>query len=290
MPLILKVDTQIRDSQQHQTRKMFSSSRLHESLSLNNGYFCGTETIPNQKSQDCDTASTESSLVPEKRVRKNFFPYKLIEMLSSPFFSDCIGWVCEGKAFLIFDPDKFSEKYASFYRRKTISRKESFARKLNRWGFKMELTKGPHCSSYSHPFFIRNEPWLCEKMSCNKKRSLSNINEGYDFDPKAHFEKKRKFSQVMDSEHFDTATILKRKRIENPMLLVPSIPTSFATNIQKIDSQFLLHKMMVHDTLKAKRMVHLLKMRESARHLCPTYESFGPIRDAIVKNAIMALV
>lgn len=109
----------------------------------------------------------------EKKIRKNFFPHKLMEMLSSPYFADCITWKCDGKAFFISDPDKFAEKNAVYHSQKGKPRKESFARKLNRWGFRMELSKGPNCGTYSHPLFRKDKPWLCEMMGCEKNTTSS---------------------------------------------------------------------------------------------------------------------
>ena len=104
----------------------------------------------------------------ERKVRKNFFPYKLMEILSSPFFADCIHWKCGGRAFLISDTETFLQKYASVNPLKEVLRKKSFTRKLNRWGFKKDFTKGPNYGVYSHKYFIRDNPQLCELMECKQ--------------------------------------------------------------------------------------------------------------------------
>ena len=124
---------------------------------------------PSQQQSELSTLSTyrpnstslnvdNNSMNLEKRVRKNFFPKRLMEMLSSPFFSDCAAWTSEETAFFIMDPEKLMEKHSSFYKCKHSQIKKSLTRKLNRWGFKMDLARGPKCGSYSHPLFRKDKP------------------------------------------------------------------------------------------------------------------------------------
>ena len=49
-----------------------------------------------------------------------------------------------------------------------MSRKKSFTRKLNRWGFKKDFTRGPNYGVYSHKHFVRDNPQLCELMVCRQ--------------------------------------------------------------------------------------------------------------------------
>ena len=102
-----------------------------------------------------------------KRVRKNFFPYKMMDILADPFFADCIAWRKDGEAFFFLDQDKFAEKIVTISTRSNTQGKKSFIRKLNRWGFKMELKRGSNYGMYSHKFFKRYKPWLCEMMNCD---------------------------------------------------------------------------------------------------------------------------
>ena len=111
----------------------------------------------------------------EKKTDQSFFPHNLMEMLSSPFFEDCLSWKSDGKAFSIIDTAKFVAKDKVFNSLKTERRHKSFVRKLNRWGFRMDLSKGPNCGFYSHPLFRRDEPWLCKKMRCESRKILSNF-------------------------------------------------------------------------------------------------------------------
>ena len=114
-----------------------------------------------------------------KKLRKNFFPHKLMDILTSTLFEDCISWDYEGKSFAITDMENFAA-------RSNISnatfRKESFARKLNRWGFRMKKNDGN--AFYSHPLFRRDEPWLCERMRC----SGSTIKENTEMSSKRNFD------------------------------------------------------------------------------------------------------
>lgn len=111
----------------------------------------------------------------KRKVRKNFFPHKLMEILESPFFADCITWRCAGKAFFISDSETFLKKYALITDPlKEALREKSFTRKLNRWGFKKEFTKGPNYGVYSHKYFVRDNPQLCELMACGPSTSSSN--------------------------------------------------------------------------------------------------------------------
>jgi len=110
-----------------------------------------------------------------RSTSRNFFPYELMEMLCSPFFSDCLVWTNDGKAFFMTAPKIFLIKYAHFHRLKSVPKKGSFERKLNRWGFRMELRRGPRCSSYSHVLFLRDKSLLCEDMICQRNRSTRSI-------------------------------------------------------------------------------------------------------------------
>ena len=101
-------------------------------------------------------------------LRKNFFPYKLMDMLSSDYFTDCLRWREDGEAFFFLDQNKLADKLEKINPRRTKYGKRSFLRKLNRWGFKMDRQKGPTYGMYSHSLFRRDMPWLCEKMTCEK--------------------------------------------------------------------------------------------------------------------------
>merc|ERR1712071_751486 len=103
------------------------------------------------------------------KLRKNFFPAQMMQILSSSEFEDCISWNIDGTGFYFTHQDKFSEKISEFSPRKITHGKKSFIRKLNRWGFKMSLKKGPTYGVYCHRLFQRDKPWLCEMMACEKR-------------------------------------------------------------------------------------------------------------------------
>lgn len=117
-----------------------------------------------QNSKKCSLNTTHKN----RKLRKNFFPYHLIDILSNPLFEDIVCWTPDGKSFIIKDSSMFSERILSktFYKNSNI---HSFIRKMHRWGFKM-LTRGKNKDEYSHPLFIRDDPYLCEGMTCKPKR------------------------------------------------------------------------------------------------------------------------
>ena len=249
MPIIVNVHDEKNDLPKLTERVILNESNLsgQQCRYLDfNGQLQGGHTI-----RDCD-----------KKVRKNFFPYKLMEILSSPFFSDCVTWTRGGKSFFISDPDKFPEKYAAFYKKKNSPRKESFIRKLNRWGFKMELSRGPYCGSYSHPLFRQDEPWLCTNMACNKKRSC--------------FESESSASLVSEQRS------AKKARMSSPTQL-RTIPTNAHQNVPFIepnslfkysedmisryyhDDQNNLRKLFSSKALRTQQMMHMLNMDEGVK-------------------------
>jgi len=127
---------------------------------------------PNPHANDKMSKKISNARIDDKRkIRKNFFPYHLIDILSNPLFEDVICWMSDGKSFIIKDSSKFSDIVLSktFYKNSNI---HSFIRKMHRWGFKM-VTRGKNKDEYSHPLFLREDPNLCEGMTCKPKRRLS---------------------------------------------------------------------------------------------------------------------
>ena len=132
------------------------------------------------------TTNMDSLVSSSTNVRKNFFPYKLMNILSSPLFADCITWKHDGTAFIFLDHDKFAQKYQTIFApdknddkndtaaapasssSSLSSKRSTFRRKLNRWGFKMHLKRDANYGMYSHKYFRRDSPKLCEKMTCEK--------------------------------------------------------------------------------------------------------------------------
>jgi len=240
----------------------------------------------------------------EKKILKNFFPHQLMEILSSPFFSDCAAWTYNESSFFITDPEEFAKKYDTFCQRKTASKKESFARKLNRWGFMMESNKGPLCGSYSHPLFNKNKPCLCEQMSCNKKRRLQYLNRnclGPSNETHNISRKKRKCSVSSPSQTkaenddipkvpdpvgslYDTSIKLPRASVEN-LLAKPYCG----------DQNALLDEDSLRKEIQLQQMMKMfeLNMRTRKSHLGDMQEpqdSYCRIHSTIVKDAMMALL
>lgn len=280
-------------------------------------------TIEKEKGgQDDDSkASSHSSLSNsgcngDKKLRKNFFPRKLMDMLSSPGFADCVTWKCDGTAFFISDPEKFAKKMSDTNPEKSVTRKESFTRKLNRWGFKMELTKGPNCGNYSHPLFCKDKPWLCETMVCEKSTNNRKTDE------RSH--KKRKIFDSQQSDSLEGSIFSpKRMHINNfdpyPGLedYVISQPRQYPMiNRQPLNLMYQGHQaspistlgrddslkmieLMIQEKLRSRRMRSLLYSDVNGEYCPSTYGHYNRIQSdslhsnfhkSIIDNAMRALV
>lgn len=114
------------------------------------------------------------SIHDQKKIRKSFFPHKLLQMLSSPDLEDSISWADDGKGFVLMDRHKFSKHFTKVHTLQVSARfMKSFVRKLNRWGFKMNVKRGPKYGIYSHKYFNKNTPKLCEMMTCDNRSHFS---------------------------------------------------------------------------------------------------------------------
>ena len=251
---------------------------------------------------DCHTSISlkdeQSHSGSEKKVRKNFFPQKLMDMLSSPFFSDCTAWTSDGKAFFIMDSDKFLEKYASFYQGEISIRKKSLTRKLNRWGFKMELVRGPKCGSYSHPLFRKDEPWLLLQITVCKKRALSDTESSNSSDDEERPLKKVRPMLPKTTERSSTDVIMKktrskdRKQNDHPELM-NHIENNLFSSLEKRHLMF--RELSMHQRLRMYRMNQLFQFEnEVAKAFCG--DVLGPnglysdVHNRIVENALKVLL
>ena len=250
------------------------------------------------------TSVTDKSRHDVNKIRKNFFPYRLMGILSSPLFEDCATWDHEGKSFAITDMEKFSSK--SNLSSSTL-RKESFARKLNRWGFRMNKTKG--CGYYSHPLFCRDKPWLCESMRC--KKTTNSQNDIRSDSPKKITEKssKRSFDDYDDCAP-NTSEILKKRRIEDKDLVCKfdlskqsSVVLDFFKYLVDKSSLVLgedyiynrLGKYLIQRQVRSREIVRILMNagKESSvidREVLKGEKSSANIHNAVIRNAILALV
>ena len=160
------------------------------------------------------TTNMNSPVTSSTNVRKNFFPYKLMNILSSPLFADCITWNHDGTAFMFLDHDKFAQTYQTMValdksdsapapapvQKSSLSplssmssKRSTFRRKLNRWGFKMHLKRDANFGMYSHKYFRRDSPKLCEKMTCEKYNIRSSCDNSHSY---SSSHKKRHVSDI----------------------------------------------------------------------------------------------
>lgn len=121
-----------------------------------------------------DALTDEQSFAASKKV----FPEQLMDMLSNPNLQEAIRWMPGGESFVVDNekiaavvPTKSSSEGTS-----AISRRDSFRRKLNRWGFKRD-NMGPklpkHLAAYRHLLFKKDQPQLSKGMSGSVKKKES---------------------------------------------------------------------------------------------------------------------
>ena len=121
---------------------------------------------------DGEESSAASEAVPSqlaalsrnnKRARP--FPAVLRDILSDPEHESVVSWLPHGRSFAVHDTHKFSCEVLPKYYRKVVFR--SFARKLNRWGFRsIKKSVSGFETTFEHNLFKRDEPELSEGMEC----------------------------------------------------------------------------------------------------------------------------
>jgi len=117
------------------------------------------------------------------KIRKNFFPLRLMNTLNNHRFVNSLHWSDDGRSFIIKDTFSFSQKVLckTFYKNENVS---SFIRKLHRWGFRRTI-RGYNKHQFYHPLFMRDTPSLCKGMMCTSKqarmRRLSSLNSKEEF-------------------------------------------------------------------------------------------------------------
>ncbi|KAL7545008.1 hypothetical protein ACHAWF_008377 [Thalassiosira exigua] len=110
---------------------------------------------------DKDNDEDAAPLPPFEPVAK-IFPEVLHDIISNPEYSLIVAWLLDGKAFRIYDREKFAEIIMPKHFQG--SKFSSFARRLKRWRFE-RMGKGPlEAGAYHHPDFNREEPQLVQKM------------------------------------------------------------------------------------------------------------------------------
>jgi len=97
------------------------------------------------------------------------FPEKLMDMLTKiekeGKFTNVVGWLPHGRAFIVRKPKEFITQVMPTYFRQ--SKLTSFQRQLNLYGFR-RLTQGPDAGAYYHELFLKNRPELCTRMNRQK--------------------------------------------------------------------------------------------------------------------------
>ena len=102
-------------------------------------------------------------------------------VLETGEYDDIISWSTDGTAFVVRDPDSFTEKVLQVLLQ--MSKFESFIRKLSRWGFAKRLNKeGTKIPSAKYGDIFATSTWLChpsfqkgnfelckERVICNSK-------------------------------------------------------------------------------------------------------------------------
>lgn len=183
-----------------------------------------TSLSSNLQSQSANAEMGSTNTGPEvtnPKGSKMTFPNKLMQILSSPFFADCISWTKDGKAFYFLDRDKFTKKLISISPYKKEQKKNSFTRKLNRWGFKMEWKYGPAYGMYTHELFQRDKPWLCHMIVCEGSGNSSKQQSNQDAMSAEKSQKKRKASSEHDEitceENKTQDRSAKKGKISHPL-------------------------------------------------------------------------
>jgi len=75
--------------------------------------------------------------------------------------TDIVGFYPHGRAFGVFDMEKFVTEIMPKYFKQT--RWNSFARQLNLYGF-LRIGSGPDAGGYYHELFLKGRPTLCMHM------------------------------------------------------------------------------------------------------------------------------
>eukprot|EP00934_Nitzschia_sp_Nitz4_P005909 Nitzschia sp. Nitz4//scaffold83_size84149//80221//81249//NITZ4_005189-RA/size84149-processed-gene-0.68-mRNA-1//-1//CDS//3329558992//5899//frame0 len=100
------------------------------------------------------------------------FPWKLHMMLEDADlenFTHIVSWMSDQRTFRVHHNDLFVKEVLPMYFRQT--QYKSFQRQLNLWGFE-RVCEGPNFRGYTHQFFIRGLPDLCQNMKRIRNKGL----------------------------------------------------------------------------------------------------------------------
>mmetsp|Transcript_3100 Transcript_3100/g.4875 ORF Transcript_3100/g.4875 Transcript_3100/m.4875 type:complete len:190 (+) Transcript_3100:52-621(+) len=116
-------------------------------------------------STKCITTPGISAIHSNLQSNLSTFPSKLYDILSKPEYEDIICWADHGKCWRVLKPKELEKILPLYFRHGKYS---SFQRQLYIWGF-VRVRSGPDVNSYSHEYFLRNEPEVASKMNRKKK-------------------------------------------------------------------------------------------------------------------------
>lgn len=157
------------------------------SMPVNNGEYSYTRhTVATAASNEEDVATksvyNDGKLVddsPAKPISKNFAQV-LMDVLNTTHrdHASIIVWVPDGQSFLIAHQERFEKEILPVYFKGGSF--NSFVRKLNRWGFRRIKSRAGRVSSFAHDLFLRDQPWLSSRMSCQSKPNFKKLKDDVD--------------------------------------------------------------------------------------------------------------
>ena len=103
------------------------------------------------------------------KKEKLSFPVRLHDMITfaeeQGLESSVIGWVLNGRGFLIHNSNKLMEILPRFFGK---AKYKSFLRQLNMWNFE-RFSHGLNKGTYFHPYFVKDDRDLCELITRRNK-------------------------------------------------------------------------------------------------------------------------
>ena len=113
------------------------------------------------------------------------FPQKLHKLIDQGLHADIISWAPHGRCFLIHQPKLFVQVVLPHFFNAT--KKTSFTRQLNLYGFVRLLSNGPDKGGYYHEKFLRSKSKLCKMIKrIPKKGSEHTLFPDSKQEPKFH--------------------------------------------------------------------------------------------------------
>lgn len=104
----------------------------------------------------------------DTRSMTKHFPSKLHEILSREDHQSYIAWSHSGKEWRVLKPNTFAKNIIPQYFQH--DQYNSFMRQVNAWGF-TRINFGPTTNYYTHEFFVRDRPDLCQQMRRQQRSS-----------------------------------------------------------------------------------------------------------------------